>query len=47
MESYTLTDEEGITHLHVESDMGEERFDDMNSARDKAMSKIKELAESN
>lgn len=46
-ETYTLSDDNGAIHLHVEAEMDEQRYDDMNTARDRAMSKIKELSEIN
>ncbi len=46
-ENYTLTENNGITHLDISSDMGAEYFDMMSAAWDKAVLKIKELAEKN
>lgn len=46
-EFYKLTEEGDHVHLHAEADMDENRFDDMNVARDRAIVKIKELAEAN
>lgn len=46
-ETYTLSENNGQVHLHVDAAMDEQWFDDMNRSWDKAMLKIKELAESN
>jgi hypothetical protein len=44
-ETYILTERNGITNLSIESDMGEEYFDMMSALWDKALEKIKKLAE--
>lgn len=44
-ETYRLLEKEGVTQLSVECDMAEEYFDMMSAAWDKAIDKIKELAE--
>lgn len=44
-ETYTLTEENGTTHLHVTCDMDDSRMEMMSTAWDKAMLKIKELSE--
>lgn len=46
-EMYKLSENNGVTYLEVASDMVEEYFEMMNSAWDRAMEKIKELAEKN
>ena len=45
-ESYFLTDKNGSTHLAIEADMGPKYFDMMSNAWQRALEKIKELAES-
>ncbi len=45
-ETYQLTDNEGVTHLAIESGMSEEMFESMSASWEKALQKIKELAES-
>jgi uncharacterized protein YndB with AHSA1/START domain len=44
-ETYRLSDNGGRTLLAIEADMGEAFFDDMSVAWDRALQKIKELAE--
>jgi uncharacterized protein YndB with AHSA1/START domain len=44
-ETYILTDVNGTTHLDVEAAMVDYIYDAMNEAWDRAMAKIKELAE--
>lgn len=44
-ETYTLSENNGQIHLHVDAVMDEQWFDEMNTAWDRAMLKIKELAE--
>jgi uncharacterized protein YndB with AHSA1/START domain len=44
-EIYKLSENNGVTHLDISSDMGEEYFEMMDAAWDRAMEKIKELAE--
>ena len=43
-EKYFLTEENGTTTLSIESDMGEEYFDMMSGAWDKALEKIETLS---
>jgi uncharacterized protein YndB with AHSA1/START domain len=45
-ETYRLTEKDGGTHLAIEADMGNEWADQMAKAWDKALVKIKDLAES-
>jgi uncharacterized protein YndB with AHSA1/START domain len=45
IETYKLTDKDGGTHLAIESDMTEKFFEMMSKAWDKALLKIKDLAE--
>jgi hypothetical protein len=44
-EIYRLAENNGATHLEIEADMGEEMYGMMSEAWDKALQKIKELAE--
>ncbi|MGI8600796.1 MAG: VOC family protein [Chitinophagaceae bacterium] len=44
-EIYILKGENGTTHLDIASDMGDEWFDSMSVAWDKALQKVKQLAE--
>lgn len=44
-EIYRLTESDGITNLHIESDMNPEMFESMAGLWDQALLKIKELAE--
>jgi hypothetical protein len=44
-ENYFLAEKDGRTHLSIESDMSPEYFDSMSLAWDKALEKIRELAE--
>ncbi len=44
-EIYILKGENGTTHLDIASDMGDEWFDSMSVAWDKALKKVKQLAE--
>lgn len=44
-ETYRLSEKEGSIELAIESDMGEEYFESMSAAWDKALLKIKDLAE--
>lgn len=44
-ESYVLTETNGATLLHIESDMPPEHFEAMSQAWDRALQKIKSLAE--
>jgi uncharacterized protein YndB with AHSA1/START domain len=46
LEVYRLAEKNGITHLSIACDMSEEMFEAMSSAWDKALQKIKQLAES-
>jgi uncharacterized protein YndB with AHSA1/START domain len=46
LEKYQLTEKKGITHLSIACDMGEEFFESMSVAWDKALKKIKQLSES-
>lgn len=46
-EVYKISSTQGSTRLDIEAGMGEEYFDFMSSAWDKALEKIKELSESN
>jgi uncharacterized protein YndB with AHSA1/START domain len=45
IENYTLTEQDGVTTLSINSDMGEDYYEDMSSAWDRALVKLKELAE--
>ena len=45
LETYKLSEMNGVTHLVIESDMGEDYFEKMSLAWNKALIKIKELAE--
>ncbi len=45
LETYKLSENNGVTHLDVSSDMGEEYFEMMEAGWDRAMEKIKDLAE--
>jgi hypothetical protein len=45
VETYSLTEKDGVTILYIDSPMNEEYFDFMSLAWDKALLKIKELAE--
>lgn len=44
-ETYKLSEKSGHTHLDITSDMGEEYYDSMAKAWDKALMKVKGLAE--
>lgn len=44
-ESYVLTEENGSTRLDTSSEMGEEYYEQMSQAWDKALQKLKQLAE--
>ncbi len=44
-ETYRLTEKDGVTQLAIELDMGAEYYDFMAAAWEKALQKIKELAE--
>ncbi|MBC7903033.1 MAG: SRPBCC domain-containing protein [Gemmatimonadaceae bacterium] len=44
-ENYRLTSKGGNTELYIESDMDEENFDKMSASWDRALAKIKTLAE--
>ena len=44
-ETYRLVEKDGMTQLAIELDMGAEYFDFMSAAWEKALQKIKELAE--
>jgi uncharacterized protein YndB with AHSA1/START domain len=46
-ETYQLTEKDGVTHILVEVDMGEAYYEMMSVAWDKALEKIKTLAETN
>ncbi len=46
-EIYRLTENSGVTHLATECDMDKQMYDMMAAAWDKAILKIKELAENN
>ena len=47
IETYHLSEKKGITELSIECDMGAEYFEMMSQAWDKAVLKIKSLAEKN
>ncbi len=44
MEVYRLTRTPDGTHLAISADMGEEHYDDMSAAWDRALAKVRELA---
>lgn len=44
-ETYRLSDTDGATQLSIESDMGEKYFDSMSEAWERALQKLKSLAE--
>lgn len=44
-ETYKLSEENGITHVDIECDMGPDMFEMMAGAWDKALQKVKELSE--
>lgn len=46
LETYRLTEKNGGTHLSIECDMGEDFFESMSMAWDRALEKIKQLCES-
>ncbi|HXI00504.1 MAG TPA: SRPBCC domain-containing protein [Sphingobacteriaceae bacterium] len=46
LETYQLSEEEGVTQLSIACDMSEEYFEMMSKAWDNALAKIKELSES-
>lgn len=46
LETYRLTERDGKTQLEVEVDMGEDFFDSMSEAWDRALEKIKTFSES-
>ncbi|WP_211318107.1 hypothetical protein [Pontibacter mucosus] len=43
-ESYVLTEENGKTRLDISSEMGEEYYEQMSQAWDRALQKLKQLA---
>ena len=45
LESYQLTEKDGITSVSIESDMGEEFFDSMSDSWENALKKVKQLSE--
>ncbi len=45
VETYTFSEKDGVTHVAIECDMDEKYFDMMSAAWDKALLKVKELAE--
>jgi uncharacterized protein YndB with AHSA1/START domain len=45
-ETYRLTEKNGKTNLSIECDMGEDMYDFMSEAWDRALQKLKQLAES-
>lgn len=47
LETYRLSEKDGGTHLEIECDMDERMFDEMASAWDRALQKVKELSETN
>jgi hypothetical protein len=46
LETYRLSEKNGITRLSIECDMGEDFFEIMSQAWDRALQKIKQLTES-
>ena len=46
-ETYRLNESGGVTHLHIASDMGAQYFEMMSEAWDRALQKVKGLAEAN
>lgn len=44
-ETYQLSEKEGVTHLSIAADMDESYFESMSASWEKALQKIKELAE--
>ena len=45
-ETYHISEEDGVTYLEIESDMGAEYFEEMSKAWVSALQKVKSLAES-
>jgi hypothetical protein len=45
IETYRLSEKSGSTHLSIECDMGEDYFESMSASWEKALQKIKALAE--
>lgn len=46
LETYTLTETDGVTQISISCDMADEYFEMMSASWDKALQKIKELSES-
>jgi len=47
LETYRLTEKDGVTHVSIECDMSEEYFESMSAAWERALNKIKKLSETN
>lgn len=47
LETYTFKEENGITHLHIIAGAEESMAEEMEASWDKALAKLKEMAESN